>query len=342
MYEMVTAALNETDVKLRLREVLRWVGIARSSWYQFGGPKTEAKRPGPKPQVVPNELTEAIVDAAQRYPWWGYQRIAVVLRREGWTVSNKLVWRVFRERGLLQRKPKSREAELHQAAKLFDLLPSRPNDLWQADVTYIHIPGHGWWYAVTVIDYYSRYLLALYLTSSFSAVEVGAAIDQARAEAERLHGPLTRTPFLVTDNGSSFLARRFQRQIKDQFAHVRIRYRTPTQLGLLERFHQTLKTEEVYWQLYDSPAQARESLQRFHQRYNQVRPHWALAPEGGGDVLTPADVYVRDETVTLPKWQSWAHAARRKLDEQTGGLDDDHGSHPLLGQRTLRSTAVLP
>ena len=54
----------------------------------------------------------------------------------------------------------------------FELLPQQPNDLWQMDVTYIHIPGHGWWYAVTVIDYYSRYLLACHLTFSYSASQV--------------------------------------------------------------------------------------------------------------------------------------------------------------------------
>jgi hypothetical protein len=48
----------------------------------------------------------------------------------------------------------------------------------------------------------------------------------------------------------SFLARAFRRHIDGDYAHVRIQYRTPTQLGLLERFHQTLKSEEVYWQLY--------------------------------------------------------------------------------------------
>lgn len=53
-----------------------------------------------------------------------------------------------------------RSAELYQAGRLFELLPSAPNELWQADVTYIHIPGPGWRYAVTVIDHYSRYLLA--------------------------------------------------------------------------------------------------------------------------------------------------------------------------------------
>ena len=79
-----------------------------------------------------------------RTPWWGYKRIAVVAWPLG--VSNKQVCKVVK------------------AVRLFELLPKGPNELWQSDVTYIHIhihiPGHGWWYAVTVIDYYSSYLLA--------------------------------------------------------------------------------------------------------------------------------------------------------------------------------------
>ena len=102
-----------------------------------------------------------------------------------------------------------RQAALYQAARLFELLPAGPNELWQADVTYLHIPGHGWWYVVTVIDYYWRYLLACHFTPSYRAQDFTAARDTARAEAERWHGPLVKTPFLVTDNGSSFLARHF-------------------------------------------------------------------------------------------------------------------------------------
>ena len=81
----------------------------------------------------------------------------------------------------------------------------------------------------------------------------------------------------------------------------------------MERFHQTLKTEEVYWKLYASPAEARESLERFRDRYNQVRPHWALVPIEGGDPVTPEDVYVHAQAVQLPKWQGWAKAAKEKL-----------------------------
>ena len=95
-------------------------------------------------------------------------------------------------------------------------------------MTDIHIPGHGWWYAVTVIDDYSRYLLTCHFTPSYRAADVNAALDTARTEAERLHGALTTTPlFLVTDNGPSFLARAFRRHIDGDYTHIRIAYRTP-------------------------------------------------------------------------------------------------------------------
>ena len=187
------------------------------------------------------------------------------------------------------------------------------------DVTYVHIPGYGWWYAVTVIDYYSRYLLAVHLSYSYSAAEVVKALALAREEAERLCGPLSKQPFLLTDNGPSFIARRFGQYVKELYSHVRIRYRTPTQLGLLERFHRTLKSEEIYWRMYDNPNHGRQCLAEFKVRYNRQRPHWALTPEAGGDPLTPYEVYVEGRKVGIPKWQGWAREARAKLDEMLAG-----------------------
>jgi len=294
--------------RARQTQVLRLVGIAPSSWHRVPL-EGERKRPGPAPRPIADEVVLAVVTTATANPWYGYKKIAIMCRREGQAVKNREAYIVMRDHGLLK-KPQPRRAELHQAAKLFELLPQGPNDLWQMDVTYIHIPGYGWWYAVTVIDYYSRYLLACHLTSSYSAAETAYALKLARAEAERIHGPLTKRPFLVTDNGPSFIAKRFLAFVHDQFSHVRIQYRTPQQLGLLERFHQTLKTEEVYWRLYDHPQHCRACLAEFRARYNERRPHWALVPEEGGDVLTPADVYVLGRSIQIPRWQTWARAAQ--------------------------------
>ncbi len=91
-------------------------------------------------------------------------------------------------------------------------------------------------------------------------------------------------------------------------------------MGLLERFHQTLKTEDVYWRLYENPRHARECLAEFHIRYNTVRPHWALIPEEGGDPLVPAEVYAGSRSVQIPRWQDWARAASARLETLLEGV----------------------
>ena len=298
----------------RLIRVLTILDVASSSWYRSPVSPEDRKRPGPAPKPVDPQVEQWVLTMARVNPWYGYKRIAVMCRRAGQRVKTRDAYRVMKAHGLLHKR-RRRAAELYQASKLYELLPSGPNELWQMDVTYVHIPGYGWWYAVTVIDYYSRYLLACRLTFSYCASEVIAALKEAQAEAERLCGPLGKRPFLVTDNGSSFIAKRFAQHIAGMYSHVRIQYRTPTQLGLLERFHKTLKEEEVYWRLYDDPRHARRCLAEFRERYNGRRPHWALVPEGGGDPVTPEDVYVNGLAVGIPKWQGWARGAKAKLNQ---------------------------
>jgi putative transposase len=303
----------ETSPAPRLGQVLRHLGIASSSWYRPSTDEDLRKRPGPPPKAIAEQVVQAVVAMATENPWYGYKRIAVMCRRAGNAVKDREAYVVMRDHRLLQR-PRERAAEVYQAARLFELLPQQPNDLWQMDVTYIHIPGHGWWYAATVIDYYSRYLLACHLSFSYSATQVMYALKLAREEAERIGGPLAKRPFLVTDNGPSFVARRFADFVREPFSHVRIQYRTPQQLGLLERFHQTLKTEEVYWRLYENPQHARVCLAEFHVRYNTLRPHWALVPEEGGDPLVPIEVYAGARSIQIPRWQDWARAASARLE----------------------------
>lgn len=322
MQNGLTEQMKASPAKVRLTEILAHLGLAPASWYRKRKPSPPepptGSRRGPQPKEVEEWKIEIVLAMAWSNPWYGYKRIAVMCRRAGREITDREAYRIMKKWNLLQRE-KPREAEIYQARKLFELLPSKPNDLWQMDVTYIHIAGYGWHYAVTVIDYFSRYLLAAHLTTSYSAMECTIALGKARAEAERLCGKLEKPVFLVTDNGSSFLARRFGQFIaENSMTQVRIQYRTPQQLGLLERFHQTLKKEEVYWNLYESPAAARRSLELFRERYNMDRPHWALRPTEGGDPLVPWEVYVKARQVVLPKWQGWAKAAKKKLDELFG------------------------
>lgn len=65
-------------------------------------------------------------------------------------------------------------------------------------------------------------------------------------------------------------------------------------------------------------AHAREKLAAFQVRYNEVRPHWALQPVEGGDPVTPQEVYTGQVVIQVPRWQTWAVAAKKKIEEQSG------------------------
>lgn len=109
----------------RLKRVIAAVSWASSSF--FRRPKASKKRPGPAPRPFDPIKAEAVREMALAYPWWGYKRIAVICRRAEISVSNRFVYRVLKAANLLQRRrPKS--PELYQAARLFELLPQKPND----------------------------------------------------------------------------------------------------------------------------------------------------------------------------------------------------------------------
>lgn len=302
-----------------------------------------AKRRGPPAQEIPSWDRHVVLTVAQAFPWYGYKKIELICQRLDEPVPRRRVYRILKEAGLLQQlKARVADRARQEVAKLCELLPKHPNELWQTDVTYIRIPGYGWWYAITVIDYYSRYLLALHLTPSYSAIEASHALRLAVQEAERVHGPLTRPVFLVTDNGPSFIAKRFQATLAgielaglgvSAFSQVRIAYRTPTQLGLLERFHETLKYEEVYWHLYDDPTDARVKLAAYHERYNLARPHWALVAADPATaparILTPYEVYVKGVAVNPPSWSRWV-----------GWLEQDQTQEALPPHKTAEKISA--
>ena len=132
----------QASAQPRRTEVLRLVGIPTSSWYRPSEDQSQRKRSGPEPKSISEEVVQAVVKMATDNPWYGYKRIAVMCRRACHAVKNRDAYIVMRNHRLLQR-PRARVAEVYQAARLFELLPQKPNDLWQMDVTYIHIPGSG-------------------------------------------------------------------------------------------------------------------------------------------------------------------------------------------------------
>jgi transposase InsO family protein len=219
------AGFEASDGQVRLTKVLEAIG-GRATWYRREAacrrPATPQKPParhGPQAREISSWEGHVVETTAQAFPWYGYKKIALICARLDEPVAVRKVYRIMKAAGLLHRLKKRTEQRIRQeVARLYQLLPKKPNELWQTDVTYILVPGYGWWYAITVIDYYSRYLLALHFTHSYSALEASRALRSAVEEAQGLHGPLSQPVFLVTDNGPSFIAHRF----RDALAGIQI------------------------------------------------------------------------------------------------------------------------
>jgi hypothetical protein len=91
---IIEEARTTTKPPVRLNRLLKWLAVPRSIWYA----RRQMKRmqPGRKPKPVPDHLVEEVRGLAEKYPWWGYKRIAVIARRLGIGVSNRLVYRVMK------------------------------------------------------------------------------------------------------------------------------------------------------------------------------------------------------------------------------------------------------
>jgi len=129
-----------------------------------------------------------------------------------------------------------------KAADAFKDKTIAPNQLWQPDFTYLKVIGWGWFYLSTVLDDFSRYIVAWKLCTTMKAEDVTATLDLA-LQASGLHeaGPTQRTR-LLSDNGSSYIAGDLAKWLGARnIKHLRGAPYHPMTQGKIERWHQTLK-----------------------------------------------------------------------------------------------------
>jgi transposase InsO family protein len=155
--------------------------------------------------------------------------------------------------------------------------PSRPNERWHTDIMYLRIED-SWFFLVTVLDAFSRYVVHWELLRSMTAAEVRLVIQQALEQTGA-------RPQIVTDNGTQFTAADFKHLVREfELEHIRIRTYHPESNGLVERFHRS--TREALSELdLANLSRARAIIGRWVQHYNVERLHAAL------NYLPPAEYY---------------------------------------------------
>ena len=118
----------------------------------------------------------------------------------------------------------------------------RPNELWQTDFTYLKVLGWGWFYLSTVLDDYSRYIIAWKLCTTMKAEGVTATLDLALKASGCDSATVIAKPRLLSDNGSSYIAADLADYLEDKgMDHVRGAPYHPQTQGKIERWHQTMK-----------------------------------------------------------------------------------------------------
>lgn len=263
-----------------LADTLRALEVSRSSYHRWRGdlPAAGGSRPRRRSlyEILDRER-EAILDFARKHPDIRHRELAWRMLDEGvCAVSPSTVYRVLDEANLVCRwKPKRRV----QGDGVKDR-PTRPDDQWQTDIRYTKVKDRNY-YLLIFIDVFSRYIvhheLLTMMDGQTVATEAQAAIETLPEDAER--------PTIQSDHGSCFVAREYAATLADSgVGRTLIRPHTPTDNGIIERFHRTFGEQ---YKNHD-PADLQEAkrvIAGIIDHYNHERLHAALG------YLRPVDVY---------------------------------------------------
>jgi putative transposase len=261
--EKLSAAGNK---KIR---ILKTLGVCRSAYYGW-----LKKRKTSRGKLSVLSLTEsekqAIIDKKKNEPQLSHRKISGYLRQAGYWISPSSCYRVLKALGWVL--PQSlREAPW----KVAHYEPFQPNQIWGEDWSILSIAGSRH-YLLTIIDYFSRYIVAWGIVKSVTQREVKNLLTIAFI-SEGI-GHRNQKPLMRMDRGSPNMARGTKRLIKDlDMLLSPSRANRPTDNARQERWFRTVKQEEIYcYPTYPTIQIARQSLARYIKEYNERRPHQAL------------------------------------------------------------------
>jgi transposase InsO family protein len=246
--------------------------VSRSSFYRFD----DGAKPRPDPDM---DLRDAIQRIALEWPSYGRPRITAELRRRGWKVNPKRVYRILREDNLLcvRKRKFIVTTDSNHGCKVYPNLArqmalSGVDQLWRADITYIRLRDEFVFLAV-ILDAHSRRVIGWALDRT---MEDDLTLSALRMALSRR----TVEPGLIhhSDRGSQYASSDYTGLLKaHQILISMSRKGNPWDNAACESFMKTLKYEEVHRNEYRDLAEARAAIHDFLEKvYNQKRLHSAL------------------------------------------------------------------
>ena len=292
---------------LSARQTLAILGIPRTTFYRWydrylmcGEAGLEDQSPKPKHvwNRIPDEVRRKVVKLALKETELSPRELAVTFTdTESYFVSEASVYRVLKAHDLIT----SPAFIVIKAASEFKDKTTAINQLWQTDFTYLKVIGWGWFYLSTILDDYSRYIIAWKLCTNMKARDVTDTLDLAlqASGCDQVH--VAHKPRLLSDNGSSYVSGELAEWLDDKgMDHVRGAPYHPQTQGKIERWHQTLKNR-VLLEKYFLPGDLNLQIEAFVDHYNHQRFHESL------NNVTPADVYFGRAQAILNKRERIKH-----------------------------------
>ncbi|OLE71785.1 MAG: DDE-type integrase/transposase/recombinase [Deltaproteobacteria bacterium] len=283
-------------------EVLGTVGVARSSYYRWKKGEGEKKDERPSSYELTVEERQMIEAVKESHPEYRHRRIQGMLQQQGVYLSASAIYGHLKELGQVE--PYDRRAAPWKTAR-YEVW--RRNLMWGSDWSKLSVGGIRW-YLLTVIDFFSRLLIAYDVVPTVHAGYV-KAIYQAGLSSQGISLHSETKPELRVDRGSpntSGVTQEFFESLGAELSFARVR--RPTDNALTERFYGTVKQEEIYLVgNYPDAQSAREELGRYIESYNQSRPHQALFN------FTPAHVHqLNNKSVLMVELNEMKRKTREK------------------------------
>ena len=303
---------------LPVRRTLEMLGILPTTFYrwcdrfQTSGPDGLADKPSKPSHVwnrIPDDVRERIIAMALELPELSPRELATHFTdTEGYFVSESSMYRLLKAYDLIA----SPAFVVVKAADEFKDKTTAPDQLWQTDFTYLKVIGWGWFYLSTILDDFSRYIIAWKLCTTMKTGDVTDTLQLALTASGCASVRVRHKLRLLSDNGSSYISGDLAQWLEAAgIDHVRGAPNHPQTQGKIERWHQTLKNR-ILLENYFLPGDLEAHIGRFVEHYNYHRYHESLKN------LTPADVYFgRGQTILLQRERTKrATISNRRLQHQ--------------------------
>jgi len=293
---------------LPIKQTLAEVGIARSTFYRWyeryqaeGLDGLVDHKPIPRHcwNQIPATVRDQVVEVALEQPEKSPRELACHFTdTRQYFISEPSVYRILKAHDLVT----SPAFILVTADSKFKHPTKRVNEMWQTDFTQFKVIGWGWYYLSTVLDDFSRYIIAYKLTTGMAATDVQDTLDIAVAKTGVTQVKVEHRPRLLSDNGPAYVSQELANYLKQlNFRHIRGKPYHPMTQGKIERYHRSLKNV-ICLENHYFPWELEQAIQEFIDYYNNQRYHEAL------NNVTPSDVFFGRAKTILSQREQIKHA----------------------------------